>query len=313
MSDQHLHVNHFIPNTSAIPNILFDYWMYQLNSSEFKVLMCIARKTYGWHKNSDSISVKQIEKMTGLSRNGILNSIKGLTAHDLLIKIKSKTSDGDDAPNQYTINIHCLGGGSAMNALGVVQPLHPGGSATIAPTKERLYTKENIQNSITPKKESADAVSAFADEGDFDNSQKEKPKRIKPPTSFSPKVKEVADKMLNILVACNPVYRPPKNLQKFHENVQIMIEQEEQNPDLLLKTFEWACSDCVQRDNFKGWQSVVCANKRKGKESNPAEIFRGHFSTIYAQMISSPKRKFAPSSDDQKGLEKMMEFDKRAL
>lgn len=102
--------------------------------------------------------------------------------------------------------------------------------------------------------------------------------------------------MINILVTCNPVYRPPENLEKFLQAVEVMIEKDEQKPEDILQAFEWACSDNEQRDSFKGWQSVVCTNKRKGKISNPAEIFRGHFSTIYSQMNSRQKRKFAPSS-----------------
>ncbi len=112
--------------------------------------------------------------------------------------------------------------------------------------------------------------------------------------------------MIKILVSANPVYRPPDNLDKFFEQVQIMLEKDKQNPDLLLKTFQWACQDNVERDKFKGWQSVVCTNKKKGKPSNPAEIFRGHFSTIYSQMNSQPKRKFAPNSNDARSLAKML-------
>lgn len=98
----------YVPNTSAIPNILFDYWMHILTPAEFKVLMCIARKTYGWHKSYDRISLKQIENMTGLGKSGIVNNVEALIEHGLVSKLKSKTSDGDDAPNQYEINIHFL-------------------------------------------------------------------------------------------------------------------------------------------------------------------------------------------------------------
>jgi hypothetical protein len=37
--------------------ILFDYWMPRLTDGQFKVLMAIARKTYGWHKKKDAISL----------------------------------------------------------------------------------------------------------------------------------------------------------------------------------------------------------------------------------------------------------------
>lgn len=153
---------------------------------------------------------------------------------------------------------------------------------------------EGIDNNTPPNPPiSANAEVASAPMGVLDSPKK---KRERAPSAFSCKVKEVADKMINILVTCNPVYRPPENLEKFLQAVEVMIEKDEQKPEDILQAFEWACSDNEQRDSFKGWQSVVCTNKRKGKISNPAEIFRGHFSTIYSQMNSRQKRKFAPSS-----------------
>ncbi len=156
----------------------------------------------------------------------------------------------------------------------------------------------------------ADAGAAVAAVGVLDNP---KPKRERTPSVFSPKVKEVADKMLNILVTHNPVYRPPDNMQKFLEQVQLMIEKDKQDIDVLLKTFEWACSDNEERDKFKGWQGVICSNNSKGKPSNPIEKFRKHYSSIWSQMNSQPKRKFAPSSNDQRAIEIMEDMARRAL
>lgn len=143
--------NLYIPNTSAIPNILFDYWMFKLSPAEFKVLMCIARKTYGWHKNNDQISIRQIEKMTGLHRSGIIKNIDSLTTLGLLNKIKSKTSDGDDAPNRYEVNVYCVEGGSLQNRLGVGESVDPPVVYSVDPQKKDLtkerHTKENIARS----------------------------------------------------------------------------------------------------------------------------------------------------------------------
>lgn len=174
--------------------------------------------------------------------------------------------------------------------------------------------KRQIDDDIASS-ESASLMSAFADVGEVNQSQPEvdKPKRIRAPSTFPTKTREVADQMINIAVRCNPVYRPPDNLEKFLQHVDVMVSKDKQDVDVLLRTFEWACADCEQRDNFKGWQSVVCTNKRKGKVSNPAEIFRGHFSTIYSQMNSQPKRKFAPSSNDARSLEKMNDWLKDSL
>lgn len=178
--------------------------------------------------------------------------------------------------------------------------------------KEVLSNKNNtslkVPNPGNP--EMADAIAANA-AGEVLKPPKQK--KPKPNTEFSPQVKEVTSKMLTIIAEHNPVYRPPDNLDKFHQEVEQILEKDKQNPDVLLQTFEWACSDCEQRDNFKGWQSVVCTNKRKGKPSNPAEIFRGHFSTIYSQMKSRKKRLFSPCSDDAKALAAMEEWAKDAL
>jgi len=140
-------VTPYIPNTASIPNILFDYWMPKLNGSAFKILMAIARKTYGWNKGMDAISVKQLEKMTGLHRSGVINHVQDLVNVGIVIKIQSKTSDGDSAPNQYIININLkesnvenLGTGGLNNRLGVVESLDHGVVESLDP-QNPLYTK----------------------------------------------------------------------------------------------------------------------------------------------------------------------------
>lgn len=187
--------------------------------------------------------------------------------------------------------------------------------------KNNLNKESTLEknNNLTPtslksaNENSADALGAFAPKEISNLAPAKKIKTQKAVTDFSPNVQEMTEKLLQMVKANNPVYRPPDNLDNFMFQVQLMLEKDQQKPDLILKTFEWACQDNEQRDNFKGWRSVVCSNKRKGKISNPAEIFRGHFDVIYTQMVSRPKRKFAPSSNDDKSLEKMLEWDKGAL
>lgn len=131
------------PNYTQIPNIVFDYWMAVLSPAEFKVLLCICRKTFGWKKDYDRISLKQLEKMTGLSRKGITQNLDSLIAHGLVTKVKSKTTDGDDAPNQYEINVNCMGEGSEINTLGVVNSVTQGVVNSVHPQKKD-YTKERL-------------------------------------------------------------------------------------------------------------------------------------------------------------------------
>ena len=157
--------NAYVPNTSSIPNILFDYWMYVLTPAEFKVLMCIARKTYGWHKVVDRISLNQIEKMTGLSRFGIVKNVESLISHGLVIKFKSKTSDGDDAPNQFEINVNCIVEGRQLSLPPGRQLSLPQVGNSVDPQKKDLqkkrYTKD-VNDNETVHNSSSLSASASA-------------------------------------------------------------------------------------------------------------------------------------------------------
>ncbi len=80
-------------------NDVFDYYMKDMTGSEFKVLMAICRKTIGWHKDTDAISISQIEKMTGLSNVKIIAAIKSLESREL-IAVDRKRGE----TSHYTIN-----------------------------------------------------------------------------------------------------------------------------------------------------------------------------------------------------------------
>ena len=56
-----------------------------ISSSEWQVLMFVIRKTYGWHKKEDNISLTQFQKGTGLSRPTVIWAIKQLVRHALLV------------------------------------------------------------------------------------------------------------------------------------------------------------------------------------------------------------------------------------
>lgn len=133
------------PNYTQIPNVIFDYWMDKLTPAEFKVLLCICRKTFGFHKSVDRISLKQIEKMTGLSRKGITSNLITLMDHDLITKHQSKAEDGDFSPNRYEIHVYSVGGGSVLSSPGVVYSVHQG-SELSTPTKETLTKEKENKN-----------------------------------------------------------------------------------------------------------------------------------------------------------------------
>lgn len=169
-------------NYTQVPNALVDYWMARVSSPQYKILSAIARKTIGWQKSEDAISIKQLKNITGLSHATVIKDIKCLVARDLIFQRKEKSTEGDDAPSVYSINFVVLeqcGGtkkekprsqesleGSltdlppvdsefeygAQNDLSrvVEMPTNPGGQNPL-PTKESFPPKETFTEEIFPK------------------------------------------------------------------------------------------------------------------------------------------------------------------
>lgn len=74
------------PNFTQTPNDLFDHWLPFLGEVELKVLLVIMRKTFGWHKVRDKISISQLEKLTGSTPTNIGKAIKSLISKGVILK-----------------------------------------------------------------------------------------------------------------------------------------------------------------------------------------------------------------------------------
>ena len=74
------------PNHTQTPNDLFDQWLPHLNESELKVILVIIRKTFGWHKQRDRISLSQMEALTGHCKKHICKAIASLQEKGFIIK-----------------------------------------------------------------------------------------------------------------------------------------------------------------------------------------------------------------------------------
>ena len=68
---------------------------FRLSGNEWKVLLVIWVKTYGWHKKEDRISLSQFADMTGLTRQHTLRALNKLTA-------KGVTKKGNTIPTTYS-------------------------------------------------------------------------------------------------------------------------------------------------------------------------------------------------------------------
>jgi phage replication O-like protein O len=79
------------PNFTQVPNVLLDDFMSQVDSDTFKVLMVICRKIYGYHKDSDRISLSQLQSISGLTRKMVKKAIRILIERKVLYILENET------------------------------------------------------------------------------------------------------------------------------------------------------------------------------------------------------------------------------
>lgn len=108
----------WIPNSTQIPDVILDHWMAKLSGSELKVLLYVARRTYGFQKDQDNISLTQLasgirrkdgstlDRGTGLSPTGVKDACTGLIKKGLLVRFKNVAADGRmSEESTYRLNL----------------------------------------------------------------------------------------------------------------------------------------------------------------------------------------------------------------
>lgn len=93
------------PNSTQVPNIILDKLMYRLPDAEFRVIIYICRRTYGFQRESDQISYSQfidgivkrdgtrLDGGCGLSRPSVSKALNTLLELKLIIKEKNARGD----------------------------------------------------------------------------------------------------------------------------------------------------------------------------------------------------------------------------
>jgi phage replication O-like protein O len=91
--------NGFVQIHPAILDLLAEA---DLNASEFKCVLFLLRKTYGWGKKEDTLSYGQIAEATSLSRRGVINSMQSLI--DKRVVFARDTKIGRNGCRTYGFN-----------------------------------------------------------------------------------------------------------------------------------------------------------------------------------------------------------------
>lgn len=135
----------FIPNSFIIPNSVVDELMAEMSGVELKCYLFVIRKTKGWNKEFDAISLTQFIKFTGAGKTAVVDALKNLVELGLLVK---KT--GVRNTSVYAINLF---GNQTSSECELVQKVNSTSSESeLVTSSESEHTKNNNINTTTKNK-----------------------------------------------------------------------------------------------------------------------------------------------------------------
>src|SRR5918992_504428 len=144
------------PNYTPVPDELFDEQLPDLSGSELKVLLYIIRRTFGFKKDSDNISLNQLlhgittkegevlDRRTGLTKKTLLEAIKSLVEKNLIITERRRSKEKGDEPTTYRLNLISHPRETSDTPRGVKIPPGGGGKITPRPSDKNSPTQETV-------------------------------------------------------------------------------------------------------------------------------------------------------------------------
>ena len=105
------------PNTTPVPDVLFDVLAPELAEAELRVLLYIIRRTYGFKKHSDNISLKQLvegirtrdgrvlDNGAGVAKSAASRAVQGLTAKGIIFATRNRSPEKGDEPTTYRLRV----------------------------------------------------------------------------------------------------------------------------------------------------------------------------------------------------------------
>lgn len=134
------------PNYTIVPDELFDELLALLSGAELKILLYIIRRTFGFKKESDEISLSQIckgiskrdgkvlDQGTGLSQSTAQLAIKGLEEKNIIVATRRVSAERGNEPTTYSLNF--------------VQPSTENRQRGVPKIGEALYRKSATQETV---------------------------------------------------------------------------------------------------------------------------------------------------------------------
>ena len=146
------------PNTTAVPDDFFDFLAPRLREGELRVVLYMIRRTYGFKKDQDDISLSQLmhgittrdgrvlDLGTGLSKPAVINAVRSLVGHRVIIRTANQSAAKGFEATTYRLNR--LERASGENTL--VNEVYKGAGN---PSLQALVNVDDIQETVIQQTE----------------------------------------------------------------------------------------------------------------------------------------------------------------
>jgi hypothetical protein len=103
------------PAVTGVPDELFDVLMPELTDAELRVLLYIVRRTFGFKRASDDISLRQmaegittrdgrvLDRGAGVSKATVARALRGLEAKGVIVARRNRSGARGNEPTTYAL------------------------------------------------------------------------------------------------------------------------------------------------------------------------------------------------------------------
>ena len=177
-----------VPNSFQCPNAVVDELLPELTGSELKVLLYIVRRTFGFQKDSDNISLSQmlngittregqvLDRGAGIKdKKTVLAAIRSLEERGIISTERRRSIEKGDEPTTYRLNLlSATQEGKTPPPVGEKPHQGGGGVSPPGPWWEFPPTQNPVlQNPVKQNIDSSNIRKAKSDEYDYVNTQPE--------------------------------------------------------------------------------------------------------------------------------------------
>lgn len=151
-------MSNFISNAFMMPNDLIDKgYMAKMKGAALPCYLFIVRKTRGWNKANDNISISQLVDATGYKKDAVLSGIDQLISMGIVEKIAFQ-----NRPSRYTLTDNIIAVGNSASDISAIGKNDTAVDISDSNLSEKPTHKNNIKTTNTKTNVISDSEAKFS-------------------------------------------------------------------------------------------------------------------------------------------------------